>query len=203
MVVESEECENQYAIEYPVLVTERLVLRPPHIDDVPDLAELANNRNVSDMLARLPHPYGEAEARTFVEEVEMRFRPGCNYAIALTTNGAFIGCAGLRPQRGTLKLGYWIGERYWGQGYATEVAQALVDLAFRATDIPYLDASCQVINDVSSRASRRVIHKCGFQHAGHDTMVVGDTAVASKVPIERYRLDRNTWVSLRSWGVGR
>ena len=27
-----------------------------------------------------------------------------------------------------------------------------------------------------------------------------NSIVAGKVPIERYRLDRKTWVSLRSWG---
>jgi hypothetical protein len=27
-----------------------------------------------------------------------------------------------------------------------------------------------------------------------------DSLVAGKVPVELYRLDRRTWVSLRSWG---
>ena len=48
------------AIDCPVLVTDRLVLRPPHQDDIPELAVLADNRRVAEMLARMPHPYGEA-----------------------------------------------------------------------------------------------------------------------------------------------
>ena len=75
---------------------------------------------------------------------------------------------------------------------STEAAHALVDLAFRATMIDVLNVSCRVIN----AASRRVIHKCGFQYAGQGMM---DSLVAGRVPIERYRLDRSTWVSLRSW----
>ena len=45
MVAEKEDVEDEsLRIDCPVLVTERLVLRPPHEDDVAELAELANNR---------------------------------------------------------------------------------------------------------------------------------------------------------------
>lgn len=194
MVVESEEIESPHSIECPVLVTERLVLRPPHADDVQELAELANNRRVAEMLARMPYPYTRADAQQFVEGSRSRKHGGCHYAIALAGNGSFIGCAGLDERQYGLELGYWIGEPYWCMGYATEVAHALVDLAFRVTEIDKLSVSCRVIND----ASRRVIHKCGFQYAGQGMM---DSLVAGCVPIERYQLDRRTWVSLRSWGV--
>ena len=194
MVAETEGVEgDSLHIESPVLVTERLVLRPPHEDDIPELAQLANNRRVAEMLSRMPHPYSEADAAAFVRGSRSRDRSGCHYAVALAGSGAFIGCAGLDNREYGLELGYWIGESYWGRGYATEVAHALVDLAFRATNIDRLNVSCRVIND----ASRRVIHKCGFQYVGQGMM---DSVVAGKVPVERYRLDRRTWVSLRSWG---
>src|SRR5690606_38372326 len=67
MVVESEEIESTHPIECPVLVTERLVLRPPHQDDIPELADLANNRRVAEMLSRMPYPYTPADAEQFVE----------------------------------------------------------------------------------------------------------------------------------------
>jgi len=196
MVAETEEAEGEsLRIECPVLVTERLVLRPPHEDDIPEMADLANNRRVAEMLSRMPHPYSEADAAAFVRGSRSRDRSGCHYAAALADSGAFIGCAGLDVREYGLELGYWIGEPYWGRGYATEVAHALVDLAFRATDIDKLNVACRVINE----ASRGVIHKCGFQYVGQGMM---DSLVAGKVPIERYQLDRRTWISLRSWGAG-
>ena len=68
MVAETEDGEDEsLRIDCPVLVTERLVLRSPHEDDVPDLAKLANNRRVAEMLARMPHPYGSREARAFID----------------------------------------------------------------------------------------------------------------------------------------
>lgn len=195
MVAESEEVESEsIRIDCPVLVTERLVLRKPHDDDVLELVELANNRRLAEMLARVPHPYRPSDANAFIERAAAGRRGGCTYAVTLAESGAFIGCAGLDDRAGGLEMGYWIGEPYWGRGYATEAAHALVDLAFRATDIDRLNASCRVTNE----ASRRVIHKCGFQFAGQGMM---DSVVAGRVAVERYRLDRRTWVSLRSWGA--
>jgi RimJ/RimL family protein N-acetyltransferase len=196
MVAETDDLDDEsLVIDAPVLRTERLVLRRPEADDVDALVLLADNRKVSEMLARMPNPYGEAEAKAFIamasashEAVYVLIaagqRPG--------DGGPMVGCAGLSVTDRGLELGYWIGEPYWGQGYATEAAHALVDLAFRKTDISALHASCRVINP----ASRRVIHKCGFQYAGQGML---NSIVAGKVPVERYRLDRKTWVSLRNW----
>jgi RimJ/RimL family protein N-acetyltransferase len=154
---------------------------------------LADNRRVAEMLGRMPHPYGETEARAFIARSAEKQTAGAVYAVTLADSGAFIGCAGLNSTERGLELGYWIGEPYWKRGYATEAAHALVDLAFRATAINVLHVSCRVINP----ASRRVIHKCGFQYSGQGML---NSIVAGQVPVERYRLDRKTWVSLRTWG---
>ena len=194
MVAESEDFEGEsLSIDCPVRVTERLVLRPPHADDAAELAMLADNRRVAEMLGRMPHPYGETEARAFIARSAEKQAAGAIYAVTLADSGAFIGCAGLNSTERGLELGYWIGEPYWKRGYATEAAHALVDLAFRATAINVLHVSCRVINP----ASRRVIHKCGFQYSGQGML---NSIVAGQVPVERYRLDRKTWVSLRTWG---
>jgi RimJ/RimL family protein N-acetyltransferase len=195
MVAEKEDCEDEcLRIERPTLSTQRLILRRPREADIPALVTLADKRHVAGMLARMPHPYGEAEARTFLA-LEKNRRAGAVYTLTLAGTGTLVGCAGLNSTDRGLELGYWIGEPYWRRGYATEAAHALVDLAFEATDIKVLHASCRVINP----ASRRVIHKCGFQYAGQGMM---NSLVAGQVPIERYRLDRKTWASLRSWVHG-
>jgi RimJ/RimL family protein N-acetyltransferase len=192
MIDDDEEQESRSrTIDCPVLVTERLVLRPPHKDDIPDLVALANDRRIADMLARMPHPYGETEARAFIEMTANR-SDGCAYALTLAESGAFVGGAGLNTNSRGLELGYWIGEPYWGNGYATEAAHALIDLAFRATEVEHLHVSCRVVND----ASRRVIHRCGFQYVGQGMI---DSLSAGRVPVERYILDRKTWISLRTW----
>jgi len=184
--------EDSFAIGCPTLLTERLVLRQPHHDDIDDLAVLANNRRIANMLGRMPHPYGEAEAKAFVDTATGPRAREAIYAITEAKSGALLGCAGLNPVNGALDLGYWIGQPYWGKGFATEAAHALVDLAFRATNISHLTASCRVTN----AASRRVIHKCGFQYVGQGMM---NSLAAGPVTAERYRLDRKVWIGLRSW----
>jgi RimJ/RimL family protein N-acetyltransferase len=191
MVAEEAFFEESSFIDCPTLTTERLVMRPPHEVDIAQLIELADNRHVAEMLARMPHPYGEAEARAFLAMAAAP-RSGVVYALTLKENGAFVGSAGLNATDRGLELGYWIGEPHWRQGYATEAAHALVDLAFARTSVQVLHASCRVINP----SSRRVIHKCGFQYAGQGML---NSIVAGQVPVERYRLDRRTWASLRNW----
>jgi RimJ/RimL family protein N-acetyltransferase len=192
MVAEADDSEDEsFVIDCPVLSTERLKLRAPQESDVAELVTLADNRHVAEMLARMPHPYGEVEARAFLR-MTRQHRTGAAYALTRKDDDAFVGCAGLNATDRGLELGYWIGEPYWKNGYATEAAHALVDLAFARTAVQVLHASCRVINP----ASRRVIHKCGFQYAGQGML---NSIAAGQVPVERYRLDRRTWTSLRTW----
>ncbi len=212
MVVESlaeasaEECprpEGRFAgvspgsgsgLSCPVLVTERLVLRPPHEEDVDAIAHLADNARVAAMLARMPHPYARENAVDFVTRARKGEMGDGVYAVTQAETGVFMGCCGVHPHKHGegLEIGYWLGEPFWGRGYATEAAHALIDLAFRAGSVERLHVSCRVGNE----ASRRVIHKCGFQFVGSGMM---DSLAAGNVAVERYVLDRRTWMGLRSW----
>jgi RimJ/RimL family protein N-acetyltransferase len=195
--LEEYESRNE-RIDCPVLVTERLVLRMPHREDVEALAALADNRRIAEMLAAMPHPYTPANAADFVRRAKAGEIGRCVYAMTLAESGHFIGCCGIGEGRNDPgpSLGYWVGEPHWGRGYATEAAHALIDLAFRATNADRLHAACRVAN----AASRRVIHKCGFQYSGMGMM---DSLAAGRVTVERYGLDRRTWIGLRTWRPAR
>lgn len=174
-------------IDCPVLVTERLVLRAPHEDDVASFAVLANNPRVAEMTARLPHPYSEEEARAFIAACAER-RDGCTYAVTLADNGATIGVASLEDGVEGPRIGYWLGEPYWSRGYASEAAAALVELAFRATAVETLHAACRTVNP----ASRHVLVKCGFRPIDFDTM---QSVAAGEIEIERFAISRAQWLN--------
>ncbi|MGF9695167.1 GNAT family protein [Rhizobium sp. 0TCS1.26] len=181
----------------PVLLSQRLVLRAPHEEDIDALSHLANNANIATMVSRMPHPYTAKDAADFVRRTKTGEIGKCVYAITRGDNGAFLGCCGLEPHPEddtTLEIGYWLGEPHWNKGYATEAAHALIDMAFRTRDIDQIDARCRVTNV----ASRRVIQKCGFQFQGSG--MIGCLALGGMVPVEWFRLDRKTWMSLKSWG---
>lgn len=181
----------------PVLLSQRLVLRAPHEEDIDALAHLANNAAVATMVSRMPHPYTATDAADFVRRSKNGEIGKCVYAITRAENGEFLGCCALEPDPDdpdTLEIGYWLGEPFWNRGYATEAAHALIDMAFRTRQIARIDARCRVTNV----ASRRVIQKCGFQFQGSG--MVGSLAMGGMMPVEWFRLDRKTWMSLKSWG---
>jgi RimJ/RimL family protein N-acetyltransferase len=179
------------AIDCPVIVTDRLVLRKPMAEDIADINVLANNINVARMLSRMPHPYSQDDARAFVEKASAGGFDGCIYACTLAENGKFIGCAGLEDLGAGPEIGYWLGEPFWGLGYATEMVEAIVDLAFRATDLDQLIAGSRTAN----AASRRVLEKCGFRFAGTERI---PSAVLGWMEIDRCRLEKRDWFDLKS-----
>jgi len=136
--------------------TPRLVLRRPVMGDVAALTELANNIKIHRMLARLPHPYTSEDAIHFIQSIA---RSGDHHAYAIDWDGTMVGVAGLQFGAGkTPELGYWIGETFWGNGFATEIAIALIS-AVRATGARAIRAQALSIN----AGSRRVLEKAGLE----------------------------------------
>ncbi len=181
--------EGQFSLDTPVLTTDRLVLRPPVRDDIDDLAIIANVREIAEMTSRMPHPYSRDDAAAFIERYERGEQEGHIYAITLGETGRLIGMCGVerRDRFGGLEIGYWVGRAWWGQGYASEAAGALVDLAFRVTGTDVIFAACRTVN----ARSRQVLVKHGFEFVGLDAI---DTISAGRVPVERFRLNRHSWL---------
>jgi RimJ/RimL family protein N-acetyltransferase len=175
----------------PVLKTERLVLRAPCRRDAESIVRLANDRRVAVNTARVPHPYGLADAEQFIAAVN---RQDGEATFLITLDDTLIGACGVDPREGGPEIGYWLGVPYWGQGYATEAVRALIDHAFSGLQHEALQAGARVSNP----ASRRVLEKCGFQWTGVRLLRI--RAINSAAPTDRFRLDRRLWESLRSWG---
>jgi RimJ/RimL family protein N-acetyltransferase len=177
----------------PVLETERLALRPPRLEDAKALATLANDRRIAENTLRLPHPYALADAQAFITAANA----GDDESVFLITarSGAILGACGIAALDGeTPEIGYWLGVPFWGNGYATEAARALIDHAFGDLGYEVLQGGARVSNP----ASRRVLEKCGFQWTGVGLYRI--RALKSSAPIDRFRLDRGLWASLKSWG---
>jgi RimJ/RimL family protein N-acetyltransferase len=175
----------------PVLATERLVLRAPRRCDAKVIAALANDRRIAANTARIPHPYRVDDAEQFIAAVNKREGEAC---FVITLDGAPIGVCSVDLREDGSEVGYWLGVPYWGRGFATEAARALIDHAFGDLDHDTLISGARVNNP----ASRRVLEKCGFQWTGVRLSRI--RAINSAAPIDRFRLDRGLWASLKSWG---
>lgn len=182
-----------FSLHTPVLTTERLVLRPPVREDAEDMAIIANAREIAEMTRRMPHPYKLDDANAFIDQVVNGDVEGHIYAVTLADTGHFIGMTSVerRQSHDALEVGYWLGKKWWGQGYASEACTAVVDLAFRVTGADIVFAASRPIN----LASRQVLLKQGFQFVGGDEV---DTIAAGRVQVDRYRLTRGAWLDKKS-----
>ena len=175
----------------PVLATARLVLRAPRRGDVKAIATLVNDRRIAANTARIPHPYAIEDAEQFIASVNRREGEAC---FVITLDSAPIGICSVDLREDGPELGYWLGVAYWGRGFATEAVRALIDHAFGDREHETLISGARVNNP----ASRRVLEKCGFQWTGVQLSRI--RAINSAAPIDRFRLDRGLWSSLKSWG---
>jgi RimJ/RimL family protein N-acetyltransferase len=174
-----------------VLETERLMLRRPTLADVKAIARLANDIRIAENTRRLPHPYSHDHAIDFVRGTA-NDKPETVFLIE--NNYAPIGMVGVDwRQPDAPELGYWLGVEYWGQGFATEAARAVIDFAFEASDVEQLISGARVANP----SSRNILEKCGFQWSGVELHRF--EALGSSTPVDCFRLSRGVWSSLKNW----
>ena len=150
----------------PTLQTPRLLLRPMTLADAPRVQELAGDRAIADTTALIPHPYpeGAAEAWIATHPTAWAAGHGATFAVALRAGDLLVGAMGLviRRSQDSASLGYWIGKPFWGQGYATEAAAAVLDLAFGPLGLHRVEATHLTRNP----ASGRVMEKLGMRPEG-------------------------------------
>lgn len=146
----------------PTLRTDRLLLRPFSKDDIPDLLPLIGAREVAATTRRIPHPYTLAHAEEFIKACQQGDE--INLAIVRQSDMRLVGGGILRPDADHqhAEVGYWIGVRHWGNGYATEAARALVQHGFEVLRLHRIYAS----HTASNGASGRVLRKIGMKHEG-------------------------------------
>jgi RimJ/RimL family protein N-acetyltransferase len=176
-----------------VLETERLRLRAPRLEDAKAIAVLVNDRRIAENTIRIPHPYSLADAKEWIGSV----RASGEESFVITVAGEVIGGCGCHHRDGVPEIGYWLGVPFWGNGYATEAARALIDHVFDTHGHHVLAAGARISNP----GSRRVLEKCGFQWTGVGLYRI--RAIRSSAPFDRFRLERAIWASLKSWGTTR
>ena len=152
---------------FPELKTERLVLGALRHDDAPELERLCGAREIADTTISIPHPYGRADAERFIAHQVEAWARGDELVLAVRPRqeDRLVGCVSLREidrVHCQAELGYWIGVPYWGQGYATEAAQAIVGYGLETLGLNRIYAHHMARNP----ASGRVLERVGMQREG-------------------------------------
>lgn len=147
----------------PELITDRLLLRSFKNEDAKLVQELAGNYNVSKTTLNIPHPYENGMAENWIKTHFKNWKQMSRITYAITNNktNQLIGAVSLVEIKGTqAKLGYWIGEPYWGKGYCTEATKALIQFSFTKLGIKNIIAE----HLSSNIASGKVMKKSGMVH---------------------------------------
>jgi ribosomal-protein-alanine N-acetyltransferase len=147
--------------------TKRLLLRPFEEADARRVAYLAGAYDVAKMCGRVPHPYTMASAYDFIDMTRRRRESGAEHAFAVTApiDGLVGSCGVMRVGDGdsaTYEIGYWFGISYWGLGFASETAQALMGWAREKLGAKSFAAG----HFFDNPASGNVLRKLGFAPCG-------------------------------------
>ncbi len=115
-----------------------------------------NDWDVAKNLAHVPFPYPRDLADRWIADTLERLDKGLGYSLAIERDGALVGCAGLTLHNDEAELGYWIGRRFWGQGFGAEAAGRLASWALATLPLRRLNAQALPDNVRSIAVLRRI-----------------------------------------------
>lgn len=155
----------------------RISFREFRFDDWKAVHEYASQERVC-----LYQPWGpnnENETKDFVNLViaDTQKQPRTRYVFAVVLEGSnkVIGAGEInirdrKNQQG--EIGYIINPELWGQGYATEVAESLLNFGFNTLKLHRIFATC----DPRNLGSSKVLQKIGMKYEGRmrETLLIRD-----------------------------
>jgi RimJ/RimL family protein N-acetyltransferase len=157
-----------------IVVSARLYIRPFVLDDEPIVnARLDSDPRQMEFTGSVKTVDETREAlRKQIEWTQNHPRRCGKWAVVLREDDSIIGWCALVPLPGRpddIEVGYIISPLFWGQGFATEAAAALVEYAFRELRLP---AVYSMVNPANI-PSARVTQKLGMSKFGQITCAAG------------------------------
>jgi RimJ/RimL family protein N-acetyltransferase len=169
--------------QFPVLVTQRLVLREIADHDVDAVFAMERDPVAMRYWSRPPmQERSEAEASVRRAKGFFPDRVGLRWSIARPSDDWMLGHVSLfnfSEQSGRADLGYGLAREHWRQGFMHEALTAVVDYAFGPLGLRRLEADTHPRN----LASLRALERLGFAREGllRERWQVGDEISDSAV----------------------
>ena len=135
-------------------------LRRWEMSDLKSLVKHANNSNIAKWLTnQFPNPYTEDDGKAFIElAINDKAK-----IFAIEINGEAAGSIGIFPQldihEKSAEIGYWLSEKYWGNGIISRAIEDIANYGFKTFDIIRIFAR----PFSSNTRSHRVLEKAGFR----------------------------------------
>ncbi|MDQ0269655.1 RimJ/RimL family protein N-acetyltransferase [Cytobacillus purgationiresistens] len=155
-----------YSKTEKTIVSDRLILRLFKESDAKNVSIMCNNYNIYKSTLSLPYPYSLECALSWIVNHEQNFALDRMYELAITdkNSGQLYGAIAIsnHKQYKNGEIAYWIGEEYWGNGYGTEAAKAMIEFVFKEKNYHRVYAR----HFKSNPASGKIMKKCGMIYEG-------------------------------------
>jgi ribosomal-protein-alanine N-acetyltransferase len=152
---------------FPVLKTERLILRNLHEKDVARFFDLRSNpENMQYIPRNLHQNFEDTKAQMEMINSKRELNEGINWVITTKESDEFMGVLGLyriEPENFRAELGYMILPQFCNNGYVTEALKSILDFGFNSLQLHSIEA----IIDPNNSKSERVLQKLLFQKEAH------------------------------------
>ncbi|MDC0767699.1 GNAT family N-acetyltransferase [Streptomyces sp. HD] len=141
--------------------TERLVLRPLDEDDVPELAEMMNDEQVTAWTSA-PQPYSEADSREWITRLAPAERSegrGIVFAVSEFLTQRLVGIVHLQNTNWRVRsseIAYVIAPWARGEGYASEAALATAQWLFHDQKFERLELRTAADNTASQQVAQKI-----------------------------------------------
>ena len=143
--------------------TKRLTLRRATDADIPAIFEYASDPEVTIYLV-WKRVSEEDAVRDYLVKSHNNWANGSEYTwfIAERDDDRVIGAIGARLRGAEAEIGFVLNRKYWGRGYMTESASAVINWLQRLPTVARISATC----DVENYRSARVLEKLGLAREG-------------------------------------
>lgn len=178
-----------------VIDTRRTRLRRPRADDAPRVhANWSADPDVTRFLPWRRHETVQMAA-SYLESLGMKWEDGSahGWMITLPPSDDPVGLGLIRFRGEEAEIGYSLARTCWGRGLITEVAGALLRVAFSVPSVTHVIA----VLDTENAASARVAEKIGMRQAATFTDLPHPNISAVPRPCFRYVIDRVTDRAMR------
>jgi len=141
-------------VNHPVLLTDRLILRPAHPDDAADLFPMYSDPVTMRFDPQPPHPSPQFTSDHLARETGY---PGSAYwTILLQSSRAPVGLAGFLGGSAVPGLGYILKRDFWGQGLTAEACRAILDYGFSELNYDRVELWIEPDNTRSLRVAAKL-----------------------------------------------
>lgn len=152
---------------FPIIETERLLLRQITNNDVKEVFELRSN---PETMKYIPRPLVKTteDALEHIAMIEEKIvsNKGINWGITLKGSSKLLGIIGfyrMQPENYRAEIGYMLLPDFHGKGIVPEALKRLINYGFDNLKLHSIEA----VIDPENTASEKVLQNCGFTKEAH------------------------------------